>query len=446
MKELFYYSIFAVILYFVLTAIFDNFTLEQENFDPSLVPVSSIITLAKVAQKLVNGNGTLTNPGNLQIGSSTSAPGNLTVTGNANINGTLFVGNENIVKIITDRITALSTSLTTNALTVNGNASVTGDLTVKGTNILDTINGAISTLGNSFKTNTLEVTGATHFTGYGQDTWLPFTDGNNYLRKNVIIDQGNLSVTKNVNVGGNLTIGSKGMFYGNGDPYANDGWVRLMKSDGSANYVDGGFATSNLYSQLDTTVNRNLQVNGNATINGKLTVGNLDAVSTINALNYSINLLADRIATLEKNISVISINFPKPLSLTMIGVLTTPTVRAPLFYGWNFTWDNNDWKDKMKNTIGWNGQKDNKYYSYGGGYDLRNPDLKTYSFLPGYKFQMYGWKDNSQMVQDGPEYTGDKSLLGTYDISLASTYGLHIIAVRKIDETWALPNIIPRPW
>jgi len=158
MKELFYYSIFAVILYFVLTAIFDNFTLEQENFDPSLVPVSSIITLAKVAQKLVNGNGTLTNPGNLQIGSSTSAPGNLTVTGNANINGTLTLGGTDIGKYVIDKINTLSSSLTTDALTVKGNASVTGDLTVKGTNILDTINSRATALENTLnnRVNTLD--------------------------------------------------------------------------------------------------------------------------------------------------------------------------------------------------------------------------------------------------------------------------------------------------
>ena len=92
MHQLVYYSIFAIILYFVLSSVFETFSAEQENFDPSLVPVSSIVTLAKVAQKLVNGNGTLTNPGNLQIGASASAPGNLTVTGGINtigFNGTV---------------------------------------------------------------------------------------------------------------------------------------------------------------------------------------------------------------------------------------------------------------------------------------------------------------------------------------------------------------------
>ena len=87
MHRLIYYSIFAIILYFILSSVFETFSAEQENFDPSIVPVSSIVTLAKVAQKLVNGNGTLTNPGNLQIGASTSSGGNLTVMGNTKVNG-----------------------------------------------------------------------------------------------------------------------------------------------------------------------------------------------------------------------------------------------------------------------------------------------------------------------------------------------------------------------
>ena len=96
MKELFYYSIFAIVLYLVLTIIFDNFNLEQENFDPSLVPVSSIVTLAKVAQKLVNGNGIITNPNNLQIGiPGNGTTGNLTVTGNTTVNGALTLNNLN---------------------------------------------------------------------------------------------------------------------------------------------------------------------------------------------------------------------------------------------------------------------------------------------------------------------------------------------------------------
>ena len=54
--------------------LYQNYS-SSEHFDPSLVPVSSIVTLAKVAQKLVDGGGTLTNPGNLQIGASVGPAG-----------------------------------------------------------------------------------------------------------------------------------------------------------------------------------------------------------------------------------------------------------------------------------------------------------------------------------------------------------------------------------
>jgi hypothetical protein len=93
MKDIYFYLLLGVFLYFIFTRVLERFTLDynlkQENFDPSLVPVSSIVTLAKVAQKLVNGNGTLTNPGNLQIGANTATPGNLTVTGNTTVDGVL---------------------------------------------------------------------------------------------------------------------------------------------------------------------------------------------------------------------------------------------------------------------------------------------------------------------------------------------------------------------
>jgi hypothetical protein len=64
---------------------------------------------------------------------------------------------------------------------------------------------------------------------------------------------------------GDIQIGNKAKLYSGADPFTNDGWVRLMKADGSAAYSGGngeGFAANNLYSQQDTIVNRNLIVNG----------------------------------------------------------------------------------------------------------------------------------------------------------------------------------------
>ena len=93
----FLYVLIAIIVvyYFISRYIWCD---EQENFDPSLVPVSSIVTLAKVAQKLVDGNGTLTNPGNLTV------TGNLTVSGKVTTNGGVYLnasgGQPNGINII----------------------------------------------------------------------------------------------------------------------------------------------------------------------------------------------------------------------------------------------------------------------------------------------------------------------------------------------------------
>jgi len=147
MNQIYYYLLLGVFLYFLFTRILDYFSLEQENFDPSLVPVSSIVTLAKVAQKLVDGNGTLTNPGNLQIGASTATPGNLTVTGNNTVNGTSTVDG-------TSNITGNTTI--GGALAVNGNTTLSGPTSLSG--LLNANSGA--TLSSATVTGTLSA-GAT---------------------------------------------------------------------------------------------------------------------------------------------------------------------------------------------------------------------------------------------------------------------------------------------
>jgi hypothetical protein len=97
MKELFYYSIFAIILYYILNSVFDKLNLDKETFTPSTtISDSSIVKLATIAQNLLNGNGTFVNPGNLQIGTSSSAPGNLTVTGTSTLSSTTIDANQPI--------------------------------------------------------------------------------------------------------------------------------------------------------------------------------------------------------------------------------------------------------------------------------------------------------------------------------------------------------------
>ena len=96
MKDILFYLLLGVLFYYILSRFLEYYTLEQENFDPSLVPVSSIVTLAKVAQKLVTG-GVLTNPGSLQIGTTNAGgAGNLVVTGNSTVNGNTTLANVKI--------------------------------------------------------------------------------------------------------------------------------------------------------------------------------------------------------------------------------------------------------------------------------------------------------------------------------------------------------------
>ena len=100
MKDILFYLLLGVLFYYILSRFLENYSLEQENFDPSLVPVSSIVTLAKVAQKLVTG-GVLTNPGSLQIGTpNAGGGGNLLVTGNNTVNGNNTVlGNTTLANV-----------------------------------------------------------------------------------------------------------------------------------------------------------------------------------------------------------------------------------------------------------------------------------------------------------------------------------------------------------
>jgi len=89
MKELIFYILFGIILYYIITVFIEKYYRDSdnsvENFDPSLVPVSSIVSLAKNIQKIKNGSAILTKPSNLTIGTLT-APGNLTVSGQSFLN------------------------------------------------------------------------------------------------------------------------------------------------------------------------------------------------------------------------------------------------------------------------------------------------------------------------------------------------------------------------
>jgi hypothetical protein len=221
-----YLLLLILVLYYLFKNIYQKYS-NHENFDPSLVPVSSIVTLAKVAQKLVDGGGTLTNPGNLNIGIP-SAPGNLTVTGdstlnklsvtnNAIIGGKVTInsndsgnnfnfassggyfrlqnattgsdivtvghnGSDMYVPALFAGNTNITGTTTTSGLTsANGGLSVTGNLTA---------NGNVQINGSSTVTNGLSVTGGTTLNGntslngavsFKTDTWHTDGQGNQRL-------------------------------------------------------------------------------------------------------------------------------------------------------------------------------------------------------------------------------------------------------------------------
>jgi hypothetical protein len=206
-----YLILLVLIVYYVFKNIYSNYS-NSEHFDPSLVPVSSIITLAKVAQKLVDGNGTLTNPGNLQIGVP-SAPGNLKVTGTTELNGesTTITG----VTRINGGTSIYGTLSTTGYTAIGGNTTIAGNTTTSG---YITASGT-----NAPRVDFIGSGGGQHMYSYIQTPtlhmgpgWnegdiieskakagLLFTSDSN----NGVTVLGKFGVTGNVNIGGELTVG-----------------------------------------------------------------------------------------------------------------------------------------------------------------------------------------------------------------------------------------------
>ena len=176
------YLLFGLIIIYLLYCYYRKYG-DQENFDPSLVPVSSIVTLAKVAQKLVDGGGTLTNPGNLQIGlPSGGAVGNLYVTGTNTVDG---------------NTTIKGTTAINSLLTANGGISTTtiGATDNIAANSFSTINGNVS-INNGLINLTSDGTGGLYFLNSGN----PGAPVYNKLY------MGNTNVTGDFSASGNSTV------------------------------------------------------------------------------------------------------------------------------------------------------------------------------------------------------------------------------------------------
>ena len=272
-NNIYFYLLLGVFLYFLFTYILENYLVEQENFDPSLVPVSSIVTLAKVAQKLVNGNGTLTNPGNLQIGKDSGATsGSLTVTGKTAIG---------------------STTMGDKTLNVTGTLGVSNDTTISGKTVIKpagipstlpvadypdlAVGGSMVVVGNTTVGGNTELSGlATSLlvkkgTASPDNTKIQFGDGSGWRLRfqkddaNPIMD---IVDNKNVNVHGNTTVGGRLTIPHSVWHQSSDGKNRLHFGNNSHTH----FGTGDKYiwrSSADTDL---MELNG---------VGNLKVTGTI---------------------------------------------------------------------------------------------------------------------------------------------------------------------
>ena len=229
-----YILLICLILFYILSRYFEKYY-SQENFDPSLVPVSSIITLAKVAQKIVDGNGTLTNPANLNIG-TTSAKGNLLVTGNS---------------------------------TTNGNKQIDGTLGVTGAT---TLSNTLDVTGATTLSNTLGVTGATTLTG-GVTGGLNIT-GSTTITGTAII--GTPSTTTNLSVNGVMGgITPKGGIILWSGTVANipAGWALCNGQNGTPNLQDRFVVGAGNTYAVNGTGGATTHVHGTSTIYANIGMG-----------------------------------------------------------------------------------------------------------------------------------------------------------------------------
>ena len=212
MNKILFYILVILFLYFIFSRLIDNYS-NVENFDPSLVPISAIVTLGKLSQKIVNGMGTLINSG---------------------------------------------------YLTINNKLSVTGDTNILNSNLKFSIGNITS---NDKKINTKIQSGdGLRFQKDDERHIMDIDDNGNvdvFGSKEI---NSNLTVNGNIiDNNANIKFGDKAIIYSGADPISDDRWVRLMNPNGTANYSEG-FAASNLYSDNATIVNRMLNVNGTANL------------------------------------------------------------------------------------------------------------------------------------------------------------------------------------
>ena len=335
-----YLLLLILILYYLFKNIYQKYS-NQENFDPSLVPVSSIVTLAKVAQKLVDGGGTLTNPGNLQIGlPSAGALGNLYVTGTNTVDGnTAIKGTTSIDSLLTANggisttTIAATNNIAANSLsTTNGNVSInngTINLTSDGSGGLYFLNS-----GNTASPvyNRLYM-GPTNVTGDFNASGNAIIGGNSSIG-------GSLDVNGQLNANGNVVIRNSNL------TAPNDLNILLPGGQLNVNNAWGGSGNMNVSGNLN--VGKNSTIIGDVIVNG--TIRSLKGVS-----KYLINQSSGQFLSYNGT-SLISVSVPDNNSLWLImptgtnnAVLMATNGTVVVAYGQN---NNGDGSAKLENNTG----------------------------------------------------------------------------------------------
>lgn len=270
--KLIYWLLIIALFYYIINKFLDNYS-TSEHFDPSLVPVSSIVTLAKVAQKIVTGNGTLTNPGNLNVAA------NLVIRDTSRFEDNVTISKNGLT--VTGPITQTDNS----ANTLNGATTNNGSFTVSGT---ATIDGDITTNGKIYvsKDNGITFNGTSGISGNSTPSTYNISDDGNNLsisnsngrilsfnkdgsingNNNFRIDANSSLFATNVTTGGNLNMLGTSLFSitDTSDPNV---IKAITFGDGTGKILR--FQNNNGDPLLDLSDQGSLNFGGNLTVNGR---------------------------------------------------------------------------------------------------------------------------------------------------------------------------------
>ena len=442
MRDTIFYLLLGLLFYYILSRLLENYNLEQENFDPALVPVSSLVTLAKIAQKLVNNN-TVNYPSNLQIGPP-SGSSDLLVTGNTITYNTLQTNGTITSK--SEIISRGSVDLKTGVLSVGNTPSGNKFKFIAGGNSGNSVGGYID--------NALSLSASGPSTTSGSNKIAEFF-GNGDVKINGTISANTTTKETNPTSFGQTII--------------NGGKINIGDSNNTINIdkstTSGIVINNNNYSLLSATNKPIITFNkliDKWNLDGQLTIsGNTTLSSSSLRAKKNISMLSN--TTISNNLVVDGIIkdtvFPYPIDVAGYFKVRAYGCRTPLFYGWNllvrhsrgiYNYEENLFDTILK--IGWGTKitEIDKYINHIAlfnaiHYTDTNWCARYLAVKPGFKITLYkaGKVDDqfpigkllSTLIK-GDSYKYGEQLFDD------NTNIIYLIAVQLETESWDLPKII----